>query len=184
MGIHENRQKVLAWLKAQGYKIGKTKLYRDADDGLLILEPDGSVRQESVDRYIKVAGLKQPAAQTVEASILADGKAAEEIKNYRLKNAKLEHELAVLHGKYVLKTEAESNEADIAALLDALPRHILMLNLPRYLGAIGADTTKARMFFELFDADFTRAVNQICDDGKVELLAGEDPLIKGDQDAV
>ena len=108
---------------------------------------------------------------TVQAAVKADRKVEAEIRQLTLKNERLQHELDVMRGKYVEKSVIESDRADLAALLDALPRHILNLNLSRYLAAIGADSTKGRVFFELFDADFTQAVNQICDDGGVLLMS-------------
>ena len=41
------------------------------------------------------------------------------------------------------------------------------------LSAIGADTTRAKLFFELFDADFTREINAICGDGEAEMIGEE-----------
>lgn len=174
MGKYANRNQVLAYLKAQGYKVSKSQLYRDTDAGLLILEPDGSILGEAVERYIVTGQLQKPAEQTVQAAAKLDQKTSEEIRSLRLKNQKLEIEMAVLVGKYVLKTDAEAQQAELAAVLDALPRHILILNLPRYLGTVGADPSKARTLFELFDTDFTQAVNQICADGGVELVPGGD----------
>jgi hypothetical protein len=127
----------------------------------------------ALERYIRLAELSQPAAETVAAAASADTKAREEIKQLQLKNERLEHELGVMRGKYIEKTEADAAAADLSALLDALPRHVLILNGARYLAAIGADPQRARNLFELFDVDFTNAVNQACDDGGA-WVEGED----------
>ena len=160
MESFKTRAHALRWLKSQGYKISKPHFYRACDNGTLILQPDGSVLMTAIERYIKLAELSQPAAETVAAAAAADAKSREEIKQLQLKNERLEHELGVMRGKYIEKTEADSYAADLAALLDALPRHILQLNGARYLAAIGADPQKARQLFELFDIDFTAAANQ------------------------
>lgn len=169
MESFKTRAVALRWLKSQGYKISKPHFYRACDSGTLILQPDGSVLLPSLQRYIRLAELSQPAAETVASAAAADQKQREEIKGLVLRNERLEHELGQLRGRFIEKTEADQNVADIAALLDALPRHILQLNAARYLAAIGADPLRARNFFELFDADFTQAVNQICDSGGVLL---------------
>jgi hypothetical protein len=170
-----NRTEAHAWLKAHGYKVSQRKFYRDCATGLVILQPDGSILGASVERYIRVAELKQPAAETVAAAAAADAKMREEIKGLVLKNERLEHELGVMRGRFIEKTEADAYAADLAALLDALPRHILQLNGARYLAAVGADPQKARQLFELFDTDFSAAVNQIVEDGGT--------WIEGEQDA-
>jgi len=165
----KTRVEVLSFLRVQGYKISKAKFYNDIKAGRLILEADGSVLRTSADRYIAVARLSRPAEMTVTAAAKIDRKVEEEIRQLRLKNERLQYELGVMQGKYIEKPVAEAEQADLAALMDALPRHVLMLNCPRYLAAIGAEPTKARLFFDLFDRDFTQAVNQICDDGGVWL---------------
>jgi hypothetical protein len=159
----------LDWLKAQGYKISRATLYRAIQDGLLLVEADGAVTMAAVERYVALGGLTRPAADSVDAAIAADRKTAEEIRQLELKNARLEHELNIMRGKYVEKSAAEAEKADLAALMDALPRHVLTLNLPRYLSAVGADSTKAQLFFGLFDEDFTSAVNRACDLGVVDV---------------
>lgn len=50
--VFSNRMDVLHYLEGQGYKIGKSKLYRDCDRGLLKVETNGTVKKSSVDIYI------------------------------------------------------------------------------------------------------------------------------------
>jgi hypothetical protein len=50
--IFSNRMEVLHYLESQGYKIKKSKLYRDCDKGLLKVETNGTVKKSSVDIYI------------------------------------------------------------------------------------------------------------------------------------
>lgn len=159
----KSRNQAVRWIQAQGYKVSQQKIYADTEKGLLLIEPDGTVTMTAVERYITAAQLEKPAAQTVESSIKADAKMAAELRLVNLKNERLEHEIAVLKGRYVEKTACEAEKVDLAMLLDALPRHILHLNLSRYLSSIGADPAKGPLFFDLFDEDFTRAVNQVCD---------------------
>ena len=166
-GIFKDRMAAMRYIRRQGYKIAKSKIYRDCDSGLLIMEADGSISQAAVDRYIIAAELDRPAEQTIVAAAKSDQKQSEEIRQLCLKNEKLEHDLAVMRGKYIEKTAAESDMADLIALFDALPRHILQLNLSRYLSAVKADTIHARKFFDMFDSDYTDAVNQICDTGGI-----------------
>ncbi len=170
----KNRTEAHGWLLAHGYKISQRHFYRAVQQGLVILQPDGSILKTSLDRYIAMTDLKQPATESVAAAAAADAKAREEIKQLVLKNERLEHELAVLRGDYVKKIDAEAYAADLAALLDAVPRHILQLNGPRYLAGIGADPARARQLYELFDQDFTNAVNRICEDGGANVEGGED----------
>ncbi len=47
----DNRMDVLRHLQAEGYKVEKSKLYKDAQDGILPVQPDGSVWKVSVATY-------------------------------------------------------------------------------------------------------------------------------------
>lgn len=50
---YANRLEALGYLRAQGYKIGKSKFYQDCKQGLCALEADGSVRHGALLKYIK-----------------------------------------------------------------------------------------------------------------------------------
>jgi hypothetical protein len=171
---YKNRKKAHLWLQKQGFKLSERKFYKDVELGLCVMQADGSITSDALARYMLLADLKRPAAETAAAAATADAKQAEEIKQLQLKNERLEHEIGVMRGKYIEKIEADAYAADLAALLDAVPRHIIQLNGPRYLAAIGADPAKARQFFDLFDLDFTNAVNRICEDGGATVEGGQD----------
>jgi hypothetical protein len=49
----KTRMEVLEYLKSEGYKIGKSKLYNDCDKNILAVEKDGTVTREAVANYIK-----------------------------------------------------------------------------------------------------------------------------------
>jgi hypothetical protein len=124
------------------------------------LEKDGTITGESAKRYIAIAGLqKKPVVDAIGAALAADRKLEEEIRRLELQNLKLEHDLQALMAKYIPKAEAEAELADLAALMDALPRRTLILNLPRYLAAAGGDPARAGEFLKLFGEDLTQAVD-------------------------
>ena len=58
--VFRNRIEALQHLQAQGYKIQKTNLYSDAQAGRLRLQPDGSITEKALERYIKRVGLTRP----------------------------------------------------------------------------------------------------------------------------
>jgi hypothetical protein len=168
--VFNTKKQLLEWLHLKGYKVGRATMFRAIKNGTLVVGDGGVITMESVERYIAMAGLTRPVMDSAEAAVAADRKLEEEIKQLELKNAKLEHDLNVMRGKYVEKYAAESEKADMAALMDALPRHVLNLHLPRYLTEVGADATKAQIFFGLFDEDFTLAVNRVCEIGEADII--------------
>ena len=48
-----NRKEAHKELQHRGYKIGKSKFYKDCSIGLCRLEADGSILESSLDEYIK-----------------------------------------------------------------------------------------------------------------------------------
>lgn len=50
--ILKNRTKACQELKHRGFKIGKTKFYKDCHAGLCRVEPDGSILESALNDYI------------------------------------------------------------------------------------------------------------------------------------
>lgn len=99
--IFKTRMDVLQYLKDQGYKIEKSKLYRDCEKGLLKVETNGTVKKSSIDIYIM-----HPLA-----NIGADGTDNEDLKErtdlelrrLRGQAEQIEFRNKVEQGLYVLK---------------------------------------------------------------------------------
>lgn len=57
--VLNSRKVALDELKHRGYKIEKSKFYKDCSLGLCKVEQNGSVLESSLDEYIKVAHLRK-----------------------------------------------------------------------------------------------------------------------------
>lgn len=118
----KNTLEVLGWLRAEGYKIGKSKIYADAKAGLL---PVGPCSVADAERYARRARLKRVAAvSAADIDRAVKEKAELEIKHLQLKNAQLEHDLEVARGKYVTR---EAFEQELAARAVALKQGLVHL---------------------------------------------------------
>ena len=160
-----SRKQTVHWLQAQGYKISVPRIYKDVKKGLLIIEPDGTVRKEAVERYIKTAGLIQPAAETVKSSIHADKKQIEEIRAIELSNRKKELEIGILEKRYILRTDADAALGDLAAVADGIARMVIRSNIGAYLQRAGLDTSKAGEIAGWYAEDLDIALDQVVQDG-------------------
>jgi len=85
-----NKYAVFVSLKEDGLKVGKSKLYKDAEKGLLRVQPDGSVLLSDVELY-KRAYLtpRQKAGGDRHIEDLQKEKLEKEIKKLEEQNAKL-----------------------------------------------------------------------------------------------
>jgi hypothetical protein len=84
--VFAHRIEALGHLQAQGYKIKKSKLYDDAKKGFLRLQPDGSIAEKDLERYVKRIGLTKP------AEISDTQGSAQHSKKLEVEIAKLEEE--------------------------------------------------------------------------------------------
>jgi hypothetical protein len=125
----KTRLEALAWLQRQGYKIKKSKLYKDAQDGLLKLQADGSVLESDLKRYIRRVNLAQPAEtpESDSASTLLE-RAKQEVIKYKHQNRLLELQLAEKQRKVVSREDFELEfAAKVSVLISGLRNMIFSM---------------------------------------------------------
>ena len=157
-----NRLEALKQLTRLGYKIKKSKLYKDAKDGLLKLQPDGKVLEKDLDRYARLARLEKPAgksganiddvlAETAGATLK---KIQEQIKDLELKN-----EVAI--GKYVEKSLVDMEMASHIAVINAGFDQVISETLPDVIDAVGGDPSRLPEATELIIAKKQEMMNRL-----------------------
>ncbi|HEA68550.1 hypothetical protein LCGC14_0944730 [marine sediment metagenome] len=145
-----NRLEALKQLERLGYKIKKSKLYKDAKDGLLRLQPDGKVLEKDLDRYARLARLDKPAARSGVNidDVLADTanatlkKLQEQIKDLELKNE-------VATGQHVEKALVDMEMASHIAVINAGFDQVISESLPEVIDVVNGDSTKLAEAMEL-----------------------------------
>lgn len=118
----KNRLEVMKHLRREGFKIGKTKLYKDAGDGLLRIQSDGTVLERDIDRYVRISGLKKPAEiSDAELQLLQKKKNEMEVEKLTQQVSDLKFKQGINRGLYISKAEFELEfAAKIAVLKDGL----------------------------------------------------------------
>ena len=147
----KNRKLAWKWLKKQGYKVSLPKFYQDAEKGLVILNPDGGVSMESLERYIKLADLKIPAQDTTAAANRSDQRHREIIRNLRLKNEKLQHDIDLQRGMYMLKRDCEERLVQALLAFFAYLRSRFFTDAIDILHKIGGEAEKAGLLRKLLE---------------------------------
>jgi hypothetical protein len=157
---YSHRKEVLAFLKNEGYKIEKTKLYADASKGLLRVQADQTVRRSDVRDYIIVAGLKQ--IKKKNGDITEDQ--AEKIRKENLKldltNEKLEFELDLAKEKYVLKSDVQTEIAVKIGAMESGFKHLVRLKAADWIYAVGGEPNKSGVLTDLMYAGFDELLNE------------------------
>jgi hypothetical protein len=165
--VFRHRIEALQHLQAQGYKIKKSKLYDDAKAGFLRMQPDGTVTEKDLERYVKRVGLEKPAeifdaqAGDLQAKKLAleISKLEEEYREKRRKND-------IMDGKFMPREKVYMEIAGRAVVFEAGLKHALDTRAAELLEALDAIAEKnrrlvmiRRWFREILDEQLNEFAN-------------------------
>ncbi len=162
-----NLNAVAAFLKDDGYKIGKSKLYIDRDKGLIRTEPDGSVLHSQAIAYITKAGLTRISDKNGNAEELHAKKCRSEIRKIDAQAEKVEYEMAKDMRKYILKKDVEMETAVKIAAFEAGVKHLVRTHAIDWISATGGNPKKVNILMELFSAEFNELLDAF---GKMDEL--------------
>lgn len=152
----KNRNAVLGYLKDQGYKIQKTKLYKDSNAGMLRIQSDGTVMLSDVDLYIKAYLLPVKTSEAIESEKLIHDRLTAEVKRLSLQAEKLEFEIDKDRGRYIPRDQFEMELAARAAVLEAGIKHLFYSRVSDWIHMVGGDTTKINDLLE----EMTRSLDE------------------------
>lgn len=145
-----NRTEVVRWLDRKGYKIKKSKLYKDAKAGLLRVEDDGSVEMDSVRRYLEhpEAGVREH-FETVEAGSDLEVKeyhrrtAKAKMQKIEMENKKLAFEMEKEAGKWLPREDLELEMAGRAAVLEQGLKNLFRVRAADWIHMVSGDAARA-----------------------------------------
>jgi hypothetical protein len=121
----KTRAEALGWLRRQGYKCSRGKLYDDTAAGLLAVEPDGSIKIGELESYALRAGLKISGASVRDELATAQAaKAKVELKILKQRAKRQRFDMDRLRGKYIRRDEWEQALAARASVLLHGLRHL------------------------------------------------------------
>lgn len=162
--VFANRMEALAHLRRLGYKISKSKLYKDCKAGLVRLQSDGSVLEKDLRRYVRLVGLDKPADAAVsDAEKMATRKTAAEVEKLLLQKEKLEFDLDVMRKKYMPRADHEMEMASHIAVLSASMDQLLSEVLSDAARVFGGDTAKLPDVLEAAKGKKVRMFNRLAE---------------------
>lgn len=179
--VFKNRREVAKWLQGNGYKIKKSKIYKDAAAGLLRIESDGSVTIESVRRYIDhpEAGIKEH-METVEAGDSVEVKewhrraARAKAKKTELEAKKLQFEMEKDQGRWIAREDLEMEMAARAAILDQGLRSLVRIRAEDWIQVVGGDTSRAGELKAAVNEALDQLMNAFCSTDTFQVMFEED----------
>ena len=155
----KNLMEVVGYLRGKGYKIGKSKIYKDRNSGQIRVQPDGSVLQKDADAYSKTLQLLGDPLRGLEAA----QKKKAELEALRLQGqiATLEHDLNVKRDLYVFKEDAELERSENAAAIFIGISNGLIGRARALLEAAGGHPENLIEFIEAMKRELDAAANTV-----------------------
>lgn len=157
----DNLLRVKEHLNRLGYKVGKSKIYKDRKAGMIRVEADGTVTESAVKTYIRKANLEKPAEKTADTgpSVL-NQKAEKELQKLEEQIEDLRFKREVARGEYIPRTDFEMELATRAAVLDTGLRHLVHANLADWVALMDGDPKKIPVLLEQINSDLDEKFNE------------------------
>lgn len=158
--VYENRNAVAQYLKEQGYKIGKTKLYEDAAKGMLRVQADGSILKSDVDLYIKAYLQGKKIGGDDDGDELARRKLEMEVKRLenQVREQNLEYEKST--GKLIERDQVELELASRAAIFSASFKALVNSSAADWVFLAGGQPEKIKDFRDAIHDAFDDMLNE------------------------
>lgn len=171
----KTRIEALAYLQRQGYKIKKSKLYKDTQDGRLKLQPDGSVLESDLNRYIRRTNLAKP-SETPEsdASNTLLERAKQEVIKYKHQNQLLELQLAEKLKQVISREDFEMEFAGKVGILLSGLRNMIFSMAGDWAEIASNHAEGSQFLAERINKDLDIIFNDFANIGKFRVVFYED----------
>ena len=165
--IFRNRLAAARWMRENGYKIGKSKLYQDTSSGLLKVEPDGTVTIESVRRYIDhpEAGIREhldtvQAGEDVEVREYHRRAAIAKAEKTELEAARLRFEMERDQKKWIPRDDLEMEVATRAVVFEQGFKNLIRIRLDDWVALVGGNVARAGELRVIINDQVDQLLNQ------------------------
>jgi hypothetical protein len=152
---------VLAYLKAGGWKVTKTSLYRHQKEGKFVPRDDGTYRLNDIDRYARAWLREQSTGKRRAERIdeLQRKKLEQELQNLEIENKRKIFNFEKDQGKYVPKEMMEIELATRAGILDAGLKHWIQSHTAEWIRAVNGDMKKIGELINIFNRTLDEHIN-------------------------
>ena len=168
----KNRMEAYRWLSKEGYKLKKTKFYKDAAEGAVAMQHDGAIWVSDVRAYATTLSKVKDVAGGVEE--IHAKKSKEEIARIQLQNEKLRFELDRERGKYELKEDAQQRLVQTLLAFFACLRSRFLTDAVHVLHKVGGTPDKANLLKKLLEGILDDALYEAFAEGEIRVEVNEE----------
>lgn len=169
-------------LKRAGYKVSKTKLYRDKDSGKIKINADGSVLEAEIRAYAATY-LDQLGPKIDDLSNIAADKADLERQKLKEQIEKLRFSRERDMGRYVLKEEVDLKMVGVLTVLDINFRQLVDLIMVDFCRLMNGDIRKINQAKDFFEQKMDDMLNKLAHTDSFTLIFEESEHDKDDKAA-
>jgi hypothetical protein len=145
------------WLRQKGFKVSRAKAFRDAKTGLLVVEPNGSVKRENAMTY--ALGLNFKGTSTPDLNVYTQEKAALEAEKIRLQNEKMRWEMEREQGKFMEKDKFALEMASRGAVLETGLKNLFHTRAPEWIRLVGGKDEKSNLLLTILEKELDELMN-------------------------
>ncbi|MCP3941682.1 MAG: hypothetical protein GY710_09410 [Desulfobacteraceae bacterium] len=138
---------VLIHLENTGFKISKSKLYRDRDKGMIRVNPDNSVLETEVRAYAST--LERKEGDIGDLNDMHAQKTAKEVESLELKVKKQQFDFDREQGKYLPRKDFEAELAARAVIFETGLKHLFNTRVGEWIALVGGKPDKAPDLLQL-----------------------------------
>ena len=166
----KNLLEAVRYLKGQGYKIGKSKIYKDRKNKQIRVQEDGSVLKQDADAYSKTLQMLGDPLRGLEA--IQKRKAEWEEKRLEQIVKGLSYEQDIREEKYVLRADAELERANNAGAIFTGISNGLLACARELVEAAGGDPARLTDFVAAMKEELERVANSLSKLEEFEMVFG------------
>lgn len=155
--VFENVYLLVEHLEREGFKISKSKAYRDKRAGILRVQKDGTVLPSDARAYALT--LRKVGVSPINLEAINQEKAKKEIEKLEIQVEKIRFDLERERGKYLLKEDFMMEMSARATVLDLGLRHMVHTRCSEWARMIGGKEEKVGLMIDSINNDIDDLLN-------------------------
>jgi hypothetical protein len=156
----KNARKVTAYLKEQGWKVGKTSVYDHTKAGMLRAEEDGTYTREAVEKYAALHLTKARTRQHQKDEALTRRAKETEIQLKEDQAKLVRIKIAEREGRMIPRDQVDLELAARAGVLEAGLKHLVQDRVAEWIALVAGDQAQLPELIRVMHLDIDRALNE------------------------
>jgi len=170
--VFDNIYQVVEHLDAAGFRISKSKLYRDKDKNKIRINPDGTVPETEVRAYAST--LERKEGDIGDMSDIHAQKTKKEVEKLEEQISKARFERELQEGKYIPKKDFEAELSARAMVLETGIKHMFNMRVREWIAMAGGKAEKSADLLQQMNEALDAQLTEYANTDRYQVMFGED----------